>query len=103
MISEFSSQVEFFDAEVNLMDHRPSIIAASAVLRAIDGQLTKEQFELKINDVISLWGSIENVSFLDRIEMGILKCEFSDSYLILLTGTCVFLLLHDGEHSDGKS
>ncbi len=53
--------------------------------------------------MISLWGSIENVSFLDRIEMGILKCEFSDSYLILLTGTCVFLLLYGGEHSDGKS
>jgi hypothetical protein len=57
--------LSFFDAEINLMDHRPSIIAASAVLRALyDGQLTKEQFELKMNDVISLWGSIENVSFL---------------------------------------
>jgi hypothetical protein len=57
------------------MDHRPSIIAASAVLRAFDDQLTKEQFELKMNDVISLWGSIENVSFL-------VDCTFSSYYMM---------------------
>ncbi|XP_062154462.1 cyclin-D5-1-like [Alnus glutinosa] len=55
--------------EVNLMDHRPSIIAASAVLRAIDGQLTKEQFQLKMNGVISLWGSIENEHVLSSYYM----------------------------------
>lgn len=44
------------------MDHRPSIIAAAAVLVAIDAQLTKEAVELRISP-ITLWGSQENVSF----------------------------------------
>lgn len=59
----FSYQVEFSDAEINLMDHRPSAIAAAAVLVAIDDQFTKKELELKMS-VISLWGSLENVSFL---------------------------------------
>ncbi|XP_059456478.1 cyclin-D5-1-like [Corylus avellana] len=65
--------------EINLMDHRPSVIAASAVLRAFDDQLTKEQFELKMNDVISLWGSIEkehifsSYYMMENVEMGKVK------------------------------
>lgn len=55
-------QDKFFDAEINLTDHRPSIIAAAAVLVAIDSQLTKEAVELRISP-IALWGSQENVSF----------------------------------------
>ncbi|KAL4644631.1 cyclin-D5-1-like isoform X2 [Castanea sativa] len=57
-----SRVVELFMAvtkEINLMDHRPSIIAAAAVLVAIDAQLTKEAVELRISP-IALWGSQEN-------------------------------------------
>ncbi|XP_024025474.1 cyclin-D5-1 [Morus notabilis] len=42
--------------ETNLIDIRPSIIAASAVLVASDGQLTGKTMELKMN-VISFWRS----------------------------------------------
>lgn len=58
----FTYQVNFFVAETNLTDHRPSVIAAAAVLVAVDGQLSKKALELKTN-VISLWGSQEKVSF----------------------------------------
>ena len=44
------------------MDHRPSVIAAAAVLAAFDGQLTRKTMDCKMS-VISLWGSRENVSF----------------------------------------
>ncbi|KAL6339103.1 hypothetical protein AAG906_024254 [Vitis piasezkii] len=61
--------------EVNLMDHRPSVIAAAAVLAAFDGQLTRKTMDCKMS-VISLWGSRENehifscYSLLQEIEMG---------------------------------
>ncbi|KAH6803386.1 hypothetical protein C2S51_031633 [Perilla frutescens var. frutescens] len=45
-------------AEINVMDHRPSVIAAAAVLAAYDHHLTKKTLEIKINDVPS-WGSVE--------------------------------------------
>lgn len=43
------------------MDHRPSNIAAAAVLAANDIQLTRKSMKLKM-DIISLWGPLENVS-----------------------------------------
>lgn len=43
------------------MNHRPSVIAAAAVLAASDEQLTKTVMELKI-DIIASWGSLEKVS-----------------------------------------
>lgn len=48
---------------MRLLDHRPSFIAAAAVLAASDVRLTKEEMELKMN-FISFWGSRENVSLL---------------------------------------
>ncbi|XWS45154.1 hypothetical protein CRYUN_Cryun15aG0112100 [Craigia yunnanensis] len=45
--------------EISLLDHRPSFIAAAAVLAASDGRLTRKAMQLKI-DFISLWGSPEN-------------------------------------------
>lgn len=39
------------DAEVNLMDHRPSVIAAAAILVALDQQLTVEAVQLKMKPV----------------------------------------------------
>lgn len=49
-------------AEVNLMDHRPSIVAMAAVLLACDDQLTRNTLELKIGVVSSLFQSIEKAS-----------------------------------------
>jgi hypothetical protein len=62
----FTYQVEFFDAEFNYMNHRPSILAAAAVLVAVDANLTKEAVELKMS-LITLWGSPQNVSFLNLL------------------------------------
>lgn len=50
-----------FDTETSLMDHRPSVIAAAAVLAASDERLTRRVMELKI-DIIESWGSLEKVS-----------------------------------------
>ncbi|KAL3813685.1 hypothetical protein ACJIZ3_014953 [Penstemon smallii] len=44
--------------EINLVELRPSIIAAAAILAAYDQQLTKNLLEIKINLVPS-WGNIE--------------------------------------------
>ncbi|XVE70190.1 hypothetical protein DITRI_Ditri10aG0052600 [Diplodiscus trichospermus] len=37
--------------EINLMEHRPSIIAAAATLRALDQRLTRKALESKMNSV----------------------------------------------------
>ena len=62
----FTYQVEFFDAEFSYMNHRPSILAAAAVLVAVDANLTKEAVELKMS-LITLWGSPQNASFLNLL------------------------------------
>ncbi|KAK9285320.1 hypothetical protein L1049_024511 [Liquidambar formosana] len=64
--------------DINSMGHRPSIIAAAAVLTASDGQLSRETVENKLN-VISSWGSLENehlfscYNLMQEIEMR--KCK----------------------------
>lgn len=49
--------------EIILMDHRPSIVAAAAVLAASDAQLSQKIVEFKIN-LISSWGSLSNEDIL---------------------------------------
>ncbi|KAK4426416.1 Cyclin-D5-1 [Sesamum alatum] len=44
--------------EINVVEHRPSVIAAAAVLAAYDYRLTKTTLENKIEAVLS-WGSLE--------------------------------------------
>lgn len=44
--------------EINLMDHRPSVIAAAAVLVALDQRLTRNELESKMN-AISSCGSLQ--------------------------------------------
>ncbi|CAA3001128.1 cyclin-D5-1-like isoform X1 [Olea europaea subsp. europaea] len=44
--------------EINVVENRPSIIAAAVVLAAYDYQLTKKVLEIKVN-TISSWGSLE--------------------------------------------
>ncbi|KAK4416328.1 Cyclin-D5-1 [Sesamum alatum] len=64
--------------EINVVEHRPSIIAAAAVLAAYDYQLTRKRLEIKMNAVPS-WGSLEKehalscYSLLQEIRM--LKCK----------------------------
>ncbi|XP_061354258.1 cyclin-D5-1-like [Gastrolobium bilobum] len=41
--------------EVNLMDHKPSVIAAAATLVALDQQLTVEAVELKMSSIPQHW------------------------------------------------
>ncbi|MBA0592142.1 cyclin-D5-1 [Gossypium raimondii] len=75
--------------EINLVDHRSSVIAAAAVLAASsDKRLTRKAMELKMN-FISFWGSleIENVfccyNMMHEIEMRISKtpkCVVSSNY-----------------------
>lgn len=58
--AQFSFLYCLLDAEINLVDHRPSIVAAAAILAAYDDHLSKEMLEMKIN-VVSSWGSLEKV------------------------------------------
>ncbi|KAJ6419766.1 hypothetical protein OIU84_029810 [Salix udensis] len=64
--------------EIDLLDHRPSVIAAAAVLAASNRQFTREELELKM-DTISSWGSLENENVfscyiaMQEIEMGKVK------------------------------
>ncbi|KAL0343500.1 UNVERIFIED_CONTAM: Cyclin-D5-3 [Sesamum angustifolium] len=44
--------------KINVVEQRPSIIAAAAVLAAYDYQLTRKRLEIKMNAVPS-WGSLE--------------------------------------------
>lgn len=58
LVTEFEP---YLDAEVNVTDHRPSVVAAAAVLAAgRDHNLTKKMLEKKIDDVPS-WGPVEKV------------------------------------------
>ena len=52
----------FFEyIEINLMEHRPSVIAAAATLRALDQRLTRKALECTMNSV-SYYGFLEIVS-----------------------------------------
>ncbi|XP_022133384.1 cyclin-D5-1-like [Momordica charantia] len=44
--------------EINLVDHRPSLIAAASLLASSDAHLTREQVELKLKAIAS-FGSLE--------------------------------------------
>lgn len=71
------------------MDHRPSVLAAAAVLAACDDHMTNKMVEMKINAVPS-WGPAEKVNFLllfdgvifvnfhRWIELLIVLCSFSN-------------------------
>lgn len=50
----------YANAEINLVEHQPSVIAAASVLAAYDYQLTKTVVDNKMN-IIPLWGTQERV------------------------------------------
>ncbi|KAI3798970.1 hypothetical protein L1987_34258 [Smallanthus sonchifolius] len=54
LVSKATGFVLDFSKEVNLMDHRPSVVAIAAVLLACDDQLTRNTLECKIGVVSSL-------------------------------------------------
>ncbi|WOH10180.1 hypothetical protein DCAR_0729643 [Daucus carota subsp. sativus] len=58
LVSKAMESVSSIIKEISLMDHRPSVIAAAAVLGASDERLTRAVMELKI-DIIASWGSLE--------------------------------------------
>lgn len=95
-----------FGAEINLVDHRPSVIAAAAVLAAFDGQLTKKTMDCKMS-VISLWGSRENVSFLFIVNQWMDKlkkeCHLVLVFYCIATGAHLFLLQPSAGNRDGKT
>ncbi|XP_076919450.1 cyclin-D5-1-like [Bidens hawaiensis] len=57
-----------FSKEVNLMDHRPSVVAIAAVLLAYDDQLTRNLLEFKIG-VVSSFHSLEKERILDCYDL----------------------------------
>ncbi|KAD5960942.1 hypothetical protein R6Q59_013962 [Mikania micrantha] len=54
LISKAIRHILDFSKEVNLMDHRPSVVAVAAVLLACDDQLTRNTLEFKIGVVTSI-------------------------------------------------
>lgn len=67
--------MSFFNAEVNLEDNRPSVIAAAAALLAFDDRLTRRSLELKMNS-ISHCRFLEIVSCYSRIHFFFLIYRF---------------------------
>lgn len=59
--------------EVNLMDHRPSVIAWAAALVALDRKLTKQTLELEINSL--------SPNVFPEIVSPHYKLNFSNSYV----------------------
>ncbi|GKU94885.1 hypothetical protein SLEP1_g8311 [Rubroshorea leprosula] len=59
LVSRSVKLIVDFIKEFSFLDHRPSIIAAAAVLAACDGKLTRKAMEIKM-DFISTWGPLEN-------------------------------------------
>ncbi|XP_071708461.1 cyclin-D5-1-like [Rutidosis leptorrhynchoides] len=58
LVSKVIGLILDFSKEVNLMDHRPSVVAAAAVLLACDDQVKRNTLEFKIG-VVSSHHSIE--------------------------------------------
>ncbi|XP_062097996.1 cyclin-D5-1-like [Humulus lupulus] len=62
LISRISALIMATLKEINVVEHRPSIIAAGATLVALDHKLTKSEVELKINSISHYKSlNIENV------------------------------------------
>ncbi|KAG4175897.1 hypothetical protein ERO13_A11G215600v2, partial [Gossypium hirsutum] len=59
LVSKIMQLIMSMIKEISLVDHRPSIIAAAAVLAAYDRRLTRKSIDLNV-DFISFWGTLEN-------------------------------------------
>ncbi|TYJ10810.1 hypothetical protein E1A91_A11G233900v1 [Gossypium mustelinum] len=59
LVSKIMQLIMSMIKEISLVDHRPSIIAAAAVLVAYDSRLTRKSIDLNV-DFISFWGTLEN-------------------------------------------
>lgn len=81
--------LHYRNAEISLVDHRPSIIAAAAVLAAYDSRLTRKAIDLNV-DFISFWGTLENVS----IHFLIKKSTHMYMYILM----SIFILDDAGTH-----
>ncbi|KAH7566692.1 hypothetical protein ACOSP7_023299 [Xanthoceras sorbifolium] len=91
--------------EINLMDHRPSIIAAAAALAASDGQLTRKSMDLKMN-MIPSWGSldIEHIHYCYNLMQGIEIKKISTPILMVspnLSSTCSIDVFGNSSYTSG--
>ncbi|KAK8717434.1 hypothetical protein V6N13_044703 [Hibiscus sabdariffa] len=75
LVSKALQHIVVLVKEINTVEHRPSVIAAAAVLAAsCDKRLTRKTMELKM-DFISYWGSLETehvfscYNMMQKIEM----------------------------------
>lgn len=59
LVSKIMQLIMSMIKEISFVDHRPSIIAAAAVLAAYDSRLTRKSIDLNV-DFISFWGTLEN-------------------------------------------
>ncbi|XP_057784462.1 cyclin-D5-1-like [Salvia miltiorrhiza] len=77
-------------AEINVMDHRPSVVAAAAVLAACDDHLTNKMLEIKI-DAVPSWGALEKehtlLCYSLLQEIGMSKSNASPPELVLITSS----------------
>ncbi|KAJ9186828.1 hypothetical protein P3X46_002357 [Hevea brasiliensis] len=73
IISRIVGFISTLMREINLMDHRPSVIAAAATLMALDQSLTRRALECKINSTYSEFLEIEDVfqcyNLIQKLEM----------------------------------
>ncbi|KAG9440435.1 hypothetical protein H6P81_020600 [Aristolochia fimbriata] len=96
----FSRSVDLILAsaeEMNLIDHRPSSIAAASVLAASDQRLTKRSMDIKI-DTISLSGSLDNdhvfscYNLLWKLRMKLPKIELASDFSSICSSSLVDIL-----------
>ncbi|KAE8715737.1 stress-induced hydrophobic peptide [Hibiscus syriacus] len=70
LISKALELIISITKEINLVDYRPSIVAAAAVLAASNSELTRKALEVKI-DFISLW----DLQKIKMVEIEKRKCK----------------------------
>ncbi|KAK3224554.1 hypothetical protein Dsin_011579 [Dipteronia sinensis] len=105
LVSEAVELIMTTTKEINLMDHRPSIIAAAAVLAASDNQLTRISMELKMN-MIPTRGSleIEHIYCCYNLMQGIKIGKLSTPILMVssnLSSTCSIDVFGNSSYTSG--
>lgn len=94
------------NTEINLLDYRPSTIAAAATLVALDQRLTRKALEWKMNS-ISYCGFLEIVRLLFIFFFfcqfnNIVQGSLTSCWDFSITGRCAGLLQYNAEIRDAK-
>lgn len=77
----------FINVEINLLEYRPSVIAAAATFVALDQKLTRTTLESKMK-------SISNCKFLKIVSFVLFSCTFSFTLNIIKHKTEYFILIN---------